>query len=223
MPAPDAVRRDPFGAAGAGLPERLARQLAFCLELDRAKAVERHNTLADGSRREGDAEHMWHVAVMAAVLAEHADEPVDAARVVLMLLLHDVVEIDAGDTLLYDEAGRAAAAAREAAGAARIFGLLPGDQGLALRRLWEEFEAGETADARFARAIDRLAPMLLNAAAGGSVWRAHGVTAAQVAGNEARVAAASGALAAVARAVVDAAVADGALPSDQGRGEKFSK
>ena len=198
--------------ADAGLPERLARQLEFCLELDRVKQVLRRNTLTDGSRRENDAEHLWHVAVMAAVLAEHADEPVDVARVMTMLLLHDVVEIDAGDAFLYDAVARAAAVEKERVAAERIFGLLPVDQAVELRSLWEEFEQRSTADARFARALDRLQPMLLNAAGGGGGWRDNGVVATQVAANEAVVARGSASLAAVARAVVDGAVADGILP-----------
>jgi putative hydrolase of HD superfamily len=204
------VIRDPFPAGS--LPDRLARQLAFCLELDRVKAVTRRNTLADGSRREGDAEHMWHLAVLALALAEHADEDLDLARVMAMVVLHDVVEIDVGDAFFYDPVARAAAAERERAAAERIFGILPEDQAVELRALWEEFEEGTGPEARFARALDRLAPMLLNAAAGGAAWRENGVRATQVAGNEAAIAAGSAALASAARALVDAAVAEGVLP-----------
>ncbi|MGH9283924.1 MAG: HD domain-containing protein, partial [Acidimicrobiales bacterium] len=159
--------------AGAGR-ERLAAQLAFLLEIDRVKQVLRHNPLADGSRRENDAEHMWHLSVMAVVLAEHAAEPVDLARVLTMVVLHDVVEIDTGDVLFYDDAGREAVAAAEQAAAARIFGLLPADQGEKLRALWEEFEARQSADARFAAAVDRLHPLLLNRSAGGGAWTGAG-------------------------------------------------
>jgi putative hydrolase of HD superfamily len=204
------VRREPL--AGANLEERLARQLAFCLELDRVKDIFRRNTLADGSRHEGDAEHQWHVAVMAMILAEYADEPVDVTRVLTMLLLHDVVEIDAGDTFLYDTAARAAAVDKERAAADRIFGLLPDDQRDQYRALWDEFEAKESPDARFAGALDRLQPMLLNAAGGGAGWRDNGVVASQVAGNAATIAAASSTLADVARALVAGVVADGILP-----------
>lgn len=204
------MTRDPLD--GAGLPDRLARQLAFCLEIDKVKQVLRRNTLTDGSRRENDAEHLWHVAVMAAVLAEHADDAVDVARVMTMLLLHDVVEIDAGDAFLYDAVARAAAVAKERAAADRIFGLLPVDQAVELRSLWDEFEEGATPDARFARALDRLQPMLLNASGGGRAWRDNGVVATQVAANEAVVARGSASLAGVARAVVDGAVAAGILP-----------
>jgi putative hydrolase of HD superfamily len=203
------VKRDPL--AEANLPERIARQLAFCLEVDKVKSVLRRNTLADGSRREGDAEHMWHVALLAVVLSDHADDPVDLTRVMVMLLLHDIVEIDAGDAFLYDPVARAAAADKERVAASRLFGLLPEDQAVELHALWEEFEQGTSADARFAGALDRLAPMLLNAAGGGDAWRDNGVVATQVAANEAVIARGSAMLARVARAVVDGAVADGIL------------
>lgn len=139
----------------------------------------RHNPLADGSRRENDAEHMWHLTVMALVLAEHAEEPVDLLRVLTAVALHDVVEIDAGDVLLYDDDARVAAAAGERAAAERIFGLLPADQAGQLRGLWEEFEARTSADARFAAAVDRLQPLLLNAAAGGGARTAEELSAAR--------------------------------------------
>ena len=172
------------GGAGAGGgpgdPSRLADQVAFLLEVDRVKQVVRHNPLADGSRRENAAEHMWHLAVMAIVLAEHAAEPVDLVRVLGMLVLHDVVEIDTGDTLFYDRAGRAAVAAAERVAADRIFGLLPEGQGDRLRALWEEFEGRATPDARFAAAVDRLQPLLLNRHAGGGAWVSAGVSADRV-------------------------------------------
>ena len=154
---------------------RLAAQVSFLLEIDKVKQVVRHNPLADGSRRENDAEHMWHLAVMALVLAEHAGRPVDLARVLTMLILHDVVEIDTGDTLFYDGAGREEVAAAERAAAERIFGLLPEGQGGELRRVWEEFEARESDEARFAAAVDRLQPLLLNLSAGGGAWTEAGV------------------------------------------------
>lgn len=158
----------------------LADQIRFLLEVDRAKGVMRRTWLSDGSRRENAAEHMWHLAVVALVLAEHADGPVDLARVLTMALIHDIVEIDAGDTFLYDEAARATQSRREAAAAERIYGLLPAHQGQHLRRLWEEFEAQETPDARFAAAVDRLQSVLLNLATEGRAWREHGITADRV-------------------------------------------
>jgi len=156
--------------------EPLAQQIAFILEIDRLKSVLRRTPLLDRSRRENTAEHSWQIALMAVLLAEHADPPVDINRVVIMLLVHDLVEIDAGDTFIYDEEALATKTARELAAAEGIFGLLPGDQGKHLRALWEEFEAHETPEARFANAIDRLQPLLNNYFTGGETWREPGVT-----------------------------------------------
>ena len=166
--------------AGARLASRLASQLAFIVEIDRLKGVLRQTSLCDGSRRENSAEHSWHLAVMAAVLAEHAGVEVDVARVVRMLLVHDLVEIDAGDTFAYDASANTGRVARERAAAARLFGFLPADQAAELRALWEEFEAGASGDARFAAALDRLQPLLNNDRAAGGSWRAHGITRGQV-------------------------------------------
>jgi putative hydrolases of HD superfamily len=163
-----------------GEAERLARQLAFIIEIDRLKGVLRRTPLVDNSRRENTAEHSWHLGVMVLLLAEHADPRVDAARAVRMALVHDVVEIDAGDTFAYDAAGNVGRADRERLAAERIFGLLPHDQAAELRALWEEFEEGESVDARFAIAVDRLQPLLVNHHAGGGSWREHAVTRAQV-------------------------------------------
>ncbi len=162
------------------LPETLRRQLAFLGELDRLKTVLRQTRLTDLSRRENTAEHSWHLAMFALVLAEHGDG-VDALHVVRLLLVHDVVEIDAGDVPIHDP-GRdeAAIAALEAAAAERIFGLLPDGQGEELHALWREFEAGETREARFARALDRLQPVLMNLMGGGATWAENGVTEAQI-------------------------------------------
>lgn len=165
----------------AGVDGELGQRIAFLLEIDRLKSVIRRSDLVDGSRRENTAEHSWHLALAAVVLAGHANEPVDLARVVTMLLVHDLVEIDAGDTYVYDTGAAAETkTAREREAAERIFGLLPGSEGGALRALWEEFEARESADARFAYAMDRLQPVLLNAANQGASWRAHGIAAHQV-------------------------------------------
>ena len=162
-------------------PGRLARQLAFLLEADRLKQVERQTDIIGGSRRENTAEHSWHLGLFALVLAEHADEPVDIARVLAMVLLHDLVEIDAGDTFAYDEAGYETKVAREQAAADRLFGLLPGEQGAELRAMWEEHEAGTTAEARFSNALDRLQPVLLNHAAGTDApWARHGISYEQI-------------------------------------------
>jgi len=176
-------------AAGDSAPEaarRLADQLGFVLEVDRLKSVIRRGYVADGSRRENTAEHSWTLALMALVLAEHAAEPVDVATVVRMVVIHDLVEVDAGDTYVYDDAGRASKDERERAAADRLYGLLPPDQGAELRALWDEFEHGTSPEARFARSVDRFAGFLLNHASGGLAWRENDVTADRVLGvNEA--------------------------------------
>ena len=175
---------------------RLADQLGFLLEVDRLKSVIRRGYVADGSRRENTAEHSWTLALMAIVLAEHAAEPVDVATVVRMVVIHDLVEVDAGDTYVYDDAGRASKDAREQAAADRLYGLLPADQGAELRALWDEFEHGTSAEARFARSVDRFAGFLLNHASGGLAWRENGITADRVhavnAGDRRRLAGACG-------------------------------
>ena len=160
--------------------ERVARQIGFIEELDRLKGVLRRTPLIDGSRRENSAEHSWHLAMMALLLAEYADDPVDVARVVALLLVHDVVEIDAGDTFAYDEVGVSGQAEREQRAAERVFGLLPPDQAETMRSLWEEFEARQTPEARFAVALDRFQPMLHNYRAEGGTWRTYGVALEQV-------------------------------------------
>ncbi len=162
-----------------GLPDRMARQFAFLNAIDKLKSVERRNYLADGSRRENTAEHSWHVTVMALVLSDGA-KGLDQAKLLGMLLLHDIVEVDAGDTFCYDDAAHADKEAREQAAARRLFGLLPDDQAQALRGLWDEFEAGETAEARLARALDRINPFILNFLAGGGSWKEHGVKEQQI-------------------------------------------
>ncbi len=160
--------------------DRLDRQLSFLLELDRLKQVFRQTYLADGSRRENDAEHSWHLAVYALVLAEHAPPGIDVARAMKMALVHDVVEIDAGDTFLYDVPANRDKAEREKRAADRLFALLPPDQTAEVRGLWEEFEARATPEARYAAALDRVQSILNNVATRGRSWREHGVTADQI-------------------------------------------
>jgi len=155
---------------------RLISQLQFVLELDRLKQVLRQTLLTDYSRQENSAEHSWHIAVMAIALSEYAPEPVDMKRVIQLLLLHDVVEIDAGDTFCYDDGGNQSKAERELRAAERIFGLLPKDQANAFRALWDEFEATTTPEARFARALDCLQPFLHNLQTEGGTWKKYGVT-----------------------------------------------
>ncbi len=162
------------------IPARLQQQLQFLLEIDRLKQVLRRTYLLHEARRENSAEHSWQVALMANLLAEHADFPVEVARVTRMLLIHDLVEIDVGDTYIYDAAGQAERPGRERRAAERLFGLLPPDQAAEFRALWEEFEACVTPDARFAGALDRLMPMLLNYHKEGQSWREHKIHAGQV-------------------------------------------
>ncbi|CAN5330878.1 HD domain-containing protein [soil metagenome] len=160
--------------------ERLKRQLDFIVELDKLKRILRQTLVMDGSRQENSAEHSWHLAVMAVLLHEHAGDAVDVQRVLRMLLIHDVVEIDAGDTFCYDAAASVGKEERERRAAERLFGLLPGEQAQEFRDLWEEFEARETADAQFANALDRLQGLLQNYHNAGGTWRLHGITRDQV-------------------------------------------
>lgn len=157
------------------MQQRLQQQLAFITEIDRLKSVLRRNTLGDGSRQENAAEHSWHTAMLALVLAEHANEPVDLCHVVKMLLVHDLVEVYAGDTFCYGPTDPGEKAAREQEAADRLFGLLPADQARPLRALWDEFEAAATPEAKFAQALDRLQPVLLNYRSGGGTWKRFGV------------------------------------------------
>jgi putative hydrolase of HD superfamily len=161
-------------------PDRLSRQLTFILEIDRLKGVLRRTLLADGSRNENSAEHSWHIAVAAVLLAEHAAAEVEVGRVVRMLLVHDVVEIDAGDTYAYDAGAHDDKADRERTAAERLFALLPPDQEREMWDLWQEFEAADSAEARFANAVDRLMPMLHNYVTRGAAWQEHGVRSHQV-------------------------------------------
>lgn len=157
--------------------QRMEKQLALLMELDKLKAVLRRTRVKSADKRlENSAEHSWHVALMALLFAEHANEPVDISRVVKMLLLHDVVEIDAGDTFVYDAAASEQQAENELAAAQRLFGMLPDDQRDELSALWHEFEEAQSAEAKFAKALDRLIPMLLNFHNQGQSWREHGVT-----------------------------------------------
>ncbi|EGQ7693490.1 HD domain-containing protein [Vibrio vulnificus] len=157
--------------------ERLNKQLALLMELDKLKSVLRRTRVKSADKRlENSAEHSWHVALMALLMEEHANEPVNICRVVKMLLLHDVVEIDAGDTFVYDAVASKQQAEKELAAAQRLFGMLPADQGEELLQLWLEFEAAQTADAKFGKALDRIIPMLLNYHNQGQSWQEHGVT-----------------------------------------------
>lgn len=162
--------------------ERLDRQFAFAREIDKEKKISRQTYLSDASRRETDAEHAWHAAVMAVLLNEYANEKIDVLKTVSMLLIHDIVEIDAGDTYAYDEEGKKTQRQREERAAQRIYGMLPKDQEQKLRDLWEEFEEAKTPEAKFARAMDHIQPVMLNAAADGRSWEEHQVTLTQILG-----------------------------------------
>ena len=197
----------------AGLDGRLARQLGFLLEADRLKSVIRGSRIADGSRRENTAEHSWHLALFALVLREWAVGEVDTWRVVRMLILHDLVEIECGDTPLFDSVGAVTQDEREQAAADKVFGFLPSDQGHELRGLWEEFEAAATPDARFAKALDRLQPILLNHAVGGGTWTDYDVDEARERRLTQRIADGSPVLWEAAQAVFADAVAQGWLRS----------
>lgn len=157
--------------------DRLRRQLDFLIEIDRLKEIERQTRIVGGGRRENTAEHSWHLAMYALILAEHSDEDVDLFHVLALCLVHDIVEIDAGDTFAYDTSANVDKDDRERRAAERLFGLLPTDQAEYMWRLWEEYEAMETPESRFANAVDRMQPAVLNHVAGeASTWKEHGVT-----------------------------------------------
>ena len=192
--------------------EPLDRQVSFVLEADRLKTVLRQSTLTDRSRRENSAEHSWHLALMALVLAEHAPPGTDLGKVVAMLVLHDLVEIDAGDLFQYAaQPQQARQAAAERAAADRLFPILPPPQAASLRALWDEFEERATAEAKFARALDRLQPMLINMVTEGGTWAAHDVTADQVLARVALIEDGSPSLGAYARDMIDSALDRGIL------------
>ncbi len=192
--------------------ERLACQLQFILEIDRLKGILRRSLLLDSGRRENSAEHSWHLAIMVLVLAEHANELFDVLHTLNLVLIHDIVEIDAGDTYAYDAEGHADKAEREREAAHRIFGLLPAEQAAEMIELWEEYESQQTPEARFALAMDRLMPLLHNYHSGGVTWRENQVTVAQVEERMAPVSLGSEALGQAVTAVVEQAIAAGLLP-----------
>lgn len=159
---------------------RLEEQMKFILEVDKLKSIIRQNYLANQSRKEDDADHSWHLALMCALLSEHSNEEIDVMKTMTMVLIHDIVEIDAGDTYAYDAQANVSKQERELAAADRIFNLLPQDQAQEMRSLWDEFEEGNTPEAKFAATLDRLQPFLLNANSDGKSWKEHGVTFSQV-------------------------------------------
>lgn len=155
--------------------DRLQKQIEFIIEVDKLKDIIRQTHLTNGERKENDAEHSWHLSLMAVFLSEYSKEPVDVLQVIKMVLIHDLVEIDAGDTYLYDESGNGTKAAREQKAAERIFNILPKDQAEELFKLWNEFEERRTPESKFANTLDRIQPILLNDATQGRAWREHDV------------------------------------------------
>ncbi len=170
------------------MEERLKKQMEFLLEVDKLKFIQRQTYLSDGKRKENDAEHSWHLAMMAVLLAEHSNEELDLVKVITMVLIHDIVEIDAGDTYAYDAAGNESKRQREVKAADRIFHILPQDQAKKLRDIWEEFEAYETPEAKFAHVCDNVQPLMLNDATEGLSWKEHKVKKSQVLARNQRIA-----------------------------------
>lgn len=166
---------DRWKELGEGIPERLRRQLEFVLEIDRLKSVLRQSYLIDSDRHENSAEHSWHLALAAMVLGEYAKEKIDVGKVIHLVLVHDLVEIDAGDTFIYDEAANVGKAAREQEAANRLFGILPEEQAQTFMAFWREFEDRQTPESKFAFALDRLMPILHNVFTQGRSWKEHGI------------------------------------------------
>ena len=192
--------------------QNLEEQIGFIVEIDQLKQVFRQTVLPADKRRENDAEHSWHLSIMAVLLVRHAVEPdLDLLRVIKMLLIHDIVEIDAGDTFAYDEAGHEDKEEREQAAADRLFGLLPAQQAAELRTLWDEFEARQTPEAKYAAALDRLQPLLLNFHAGGQTWLSHNVKYDQVIARNRHIEEGAPALWQYAQRMIDKAVELGRL------------
>lgn len=196
------------------MEERLKKQMDFILEADKIKRIGRQTYLSDGVRKENDAEHSWHLALMAILLQEHSNQELDVLKVITMVLIHDMVEIDAGDTYAYDEAAHATKREREVAAADRIFGILPADQKEYLRQLWEEFEEYETPEAKFAHMLDNFQPLMLNDVTDGRSWVEHGVKKSQVLKRNARTAEGSEIIMNEVRKIVDKHVVKGHLQDE---------
>jgi len=191
--------------------EHLQQQIAFIHEIDKVKYIQRKTRLFNSNRNENDAEHSWHLAVMAIILAQHANEPINTLKVVKMLLIHDVVEIDAGDIFLYDTVLNHSNSEAERKAAERIFGLLPVEQAAELIAVWEEFEAGETPEAKFARSMDRLEPLLQNVSNNGGTWQEHNVKYEQVIQKKSIIQQGSQTLWDFAKALIDGSLEKGIL------------
>ena len=196
------------------MDERLKKQLAFALEIDKEKNIFRHTHLSGHGRNENDAEHAWHMAIMAYVLREYSNEKIDVAKVMLMCLIHDIVEIDAGDTYAYDAENLKTQTARENAAKERIFSLLPDEQKEELIALFDEFEAFETPESKFAHAMDNLQPLMLNNSNGGADWKEHEVTAQQVYGRQSKTRLGSETLFEVVDSIIQQNIANGQIRED---------
>lgn len=201
-----------------GIDDRLAAQLSFIAEVDKLKTVLRASPLAAADRRENDAEHSWHLALMVMLLAEYANEPIDVGHAMRLVVIHDLVEIYAGDSPVFDPAAVVGQQEREEAAADRLFTLLPHDQAEWIRSLWDEFESGRTPEARFCKAMDRLEPMLLNWVNRGGTWQMPGADESTVRAREAGVVAGSTALGAVTTAFVEHGLANGWIRPDPDAG-----
>lgn len=196
------------------MDERLKKQLAFALEIDKEKNIFRQTHLSGHGRNENDAEHAWHMAIMAYVLREYSNEKNDVAKVMLMCLIHDIVEIDAGDTYAYDAENLKTQTARENAAKERIFSLLPDEQKEELIALFDEFEAFETPESKFAHAMDNLQPLMLNNSNGGADWKEHEVTAQQVYGRQSKTRLGSEQLFEVVDSIIQQNIANGQIRED---------
>ena len=196
------------------MDERLKKQLAFALEIDKEKNIFRQTHLYGHGRNENDAEHAWHMAIMAYVLREYSNEKIDVAKVMLMCLIHDIVEIDAGDTYAYDAENLRTQTARENAAKERIFSLLPDEQKEELIALFDEFEAFETPESKFAHAMDNLQPLMLNNSNGGADWKEHEVTAQQVYGRQSKTRLGSEQLFEVVDSIIQQNIANGQIRED---------
>ncbi|MCR5161716.1 MAG: HD domain-containing protein [Lachnospiraceae bacterium] len=185
------------------MDERLEKQISFIMEIDKLKRITRQSYITGAERKETDTDHSWHLAMMCALLSEYANEKIDVLHTMTMVLIHDIVEIDAGDTYAYDTAGNSTKREREVRAADRIFGLLPEEQARQMRDLWEEFEEGITPEARFANTLDKVQPIMLNDATSGIAWREHGVKVSQVMGRNARTAEGSQQLWEYAKSLID--------------------
>jgi len=194
--------------------DRLEKQIGFIVEVDKLKQVLRQSYLTDRTRKENDAEHSWHLALMTVLLFEYGQDGIDVLRVVKMVLVHDVVEIDAGDTFAYDKQGHETKAEREGMAADRIFNLLPADAAEEVFELWNEFELRQTPEARFAAALDRFQPILLNYHSGGKTWKDHGITVNQVLDRNRHMGEGAPELWAYAKRLIDQAVEKGYLRDD---------